>query len=42
MLDAQQVERELATRLIEIEALRKETDPLSKARLQKLQKEVLA
>jgi hypothetical protein len=35
-----QVEREIATRLIEIAALKKETDALSKARLQKLEEEV--
>jgi hypothetical protein len=35
-----QVEREIATRLIEIAALKKETDSLSKARLQKLEEEV--
>eukprot|EP00953_Heterococcus_sp_UTEX-ZZ885_P023429 12880-Heterococcus_DN1.PRE.6 len=36
------VEREIATRLIEIAALKKETDALSKARLQKLEEEVAA
>ena len=36
----ERVEREIATRLIEIEALKKETDSLSKSRLKKLQQEV--
>ncbi|KAG5190335.1 putative chaperone clpB [Tribonema minus] len=38
----EKVEREIAMRLIEIEALRKETDRLSRERLEKLQKEVEA